>query len=45
VIKYVLNKRPDILAKDNDNESALFYGRDFFLNSISFDLKAFNNHY
>jgi len=25
-IKYLLNKRPDISAKDNDGESAIFYG-------------------
>ena len=25
-IKYLLNKRPDISAKDNDGDSAIFYG-------------------
>jgi ankyrin repeat protein len=29
VIKYVLNKKPDISAKDNDGESVLFYGNLF----------------
>jgi hypothetical protein len=27
VIKYVLNKQPTISVKDNDGETAIFYGK------------------